>query len=494
MAKKRSKKTKKVINIISIIVGIIYFISFITFNYMILYLNVLPTKYLIPYLAIMILLFIVFIVFFFVKKIKSGIKIFSVLIGIIFSLIFGFGSFYISKTYDFMDKIGSKNMTIEEYYVVVNNDSEYKKITDLKGKKIGIYDEKIEIFDKALEELKTAVSAKTEKIESIDLMTKVLIEDNLDAILISSAHKSVVDENSSIFKETTKIIHTIQIEVKNEDAVKHSNINISNDVFTVYISGMDSYGNISARSRSDVNMLATINPKTHEVLLTSIPRDYYVQLHGTTGTKDKLTHSGFYGVNSSKATIEDLLDIKIDYYVKANFSAVQGIVDVIGGVDVYSDASFYTGADPTIFIRQGTNHMDGRTALAFARERHAYIDGDRHRVKNQQDVLMAVVKKLTSSTALLTKYSELLDKLSNSFETDIQTKDITGLIKYQIDKMPSWVFKNYSLDGTDSENYTYSMGRDLLYVMEPNYDTVKTASKYINQMKKGKSFSKIGIE
>jgi len=494
MAKIKSKKFRKIINIISMIIGLIYIVTLITFNYMVLFLNILPTKYLIIYIIIMLFLLSVFTAFFFLKKIKTGIKIFSCFIGLIFSLIFVFGCYYIDKTYDFMEKIGVKGTTIEEYYVVVNSDSNYTKIEDLASKTIGVYDEKIEIFNKALEELKAVVSLEFKESSSIDAMTKGLVENELDAILISSAHKSVVDEYFYIFKETTKIIHSIKIEAKNRDRVQHSKINIASDVFNVYISGIDSYGNILTRSRSDVNMVATINPKTHEILLTSIPRDYYVQLHGTTGYRDKLTHSGFYGIDCSLKTIEDLLDIDIDYYVKVNFSAVEGIVDLIGGIDVYSDASFVTGADSTIFIKEGYMHMDGRTALAFARERHAYINGDRHRVKNQQDVLMAIINKLVSSNALLTKYSGLLNELSNSFETDIQTKEIMGLIKHQIDKMPTWNFKNYSLDGSDSSDYTYSMGEELLYVMEPNTETVRIASDYIKQMKKGKSFKQIGIK
>ena len=474
--------------------GIIYIACFSIFNYMVLYLNVLPTKYLIPYLTIMIFFVLIFAIIFFVKKIKIGIKIISIFIAIIFCGIFTLGSYYIDKTYDFMGKIGAKKVTLEKYYVVVKNDSNYNQIDDLQNKKIGVYNESLEIYNKALDKLNDSVLAVIKEFESVDSMTKELLNDEVDAILISSAHKSVVDEYSVSFENNTKIIHTIKIEVKNSDEIKHSNINISSDVFTIYISGIDSYGDILTRSRSDVNMLVTVNPKNHEILLTSIPRDYYVQLHNTVGYKDKLTHAGFYGVDCSIKTIEELLKTNIDYYVKVNFSSVEGLVDVIGGVNIYSDTTFVPGAAPNILIKKGYTLMDGRTALAFARERYAYIDGDRHRVKNQQDVLIAIVNKLASSSTLLTKYSEILNQLSTTFETDMQTKDITSLIKHQIDKTPSWTFENYSLDGYDSSNYTYSMGKQKLYVMEPNYNTVETASYYINEMKKGTTFNELGIK
>ncbi len=490
----KRKKVKEIINKISVIFGFIFLISFGLFNAMVLYLDILPAKYLIVYLIVMGLIGFILFLFLFVKKFKKGIKIFSIILSFILSIIFGIGSFYINRTYDFMGKVGSKDKMTEEYYIIVNKDSKIKKIEDLKGKYIGVFDEGIEIYEKAKEELINKTSAKLIENDSIEQMAKSILNKKVDAIMMSATHKITIEDEIESFSSSTKIIATLRIEVENTDKVEASDLKIAKDVFTIYISGNDSYGDLLARGRSDVNMLATVNPKTHEILLVSIPRDYYVQLSGTTGYKDKLTHAGMYGVNMSILTLEDLLDIDIDYYIKVNFSTLIGVVDKIGGIDVYSDASFIPWTDGSVTIKKGTMHMDGKTALAFARERHAYLEGDRHRVQNQQDVLMAIIEKMTNSTTLLTKYTSILDYLSNSFETNISTKDLTSLIKMQIDKMPSWTFKSYNLNGSDSSNYTYSFGKQLLYVMEPDYTTVKTASNYINSMKDQESFEEIGIK
>ena len=247
------------------------------------------------------------------------------------------------------------------------------------------------------------------------------------------------------------------------------------------------------RGRSDVNMLATVNPETHEVLLTSIPRDYYVQLHGTTGYRDKLTHAGIYGVQMSMQTLEDLLDIEIDYYLKVNFSTVVNLVDTIGGIDVYSDQQFVPWTNRNITIPKGNVHMDGAMALAFARERKSYATGDRHRVQNQQDVITAIIKKVSGSTVILTKYAEILDNLANCLTTNIGKDEISSLVKMQLQSMPSWQIGQYSLNGSDSRNYTYSMGQQLLYVMEPNQETVKTAHDNIMGVIEGKPLSELTL-
>ena len=275
----------------------------------------------------------------------------------------------------------------------------------------------------------------------------------------------------------------------------HPDIDISTQPFTVFISGIDSYGDISSmtRGRSDVNMLATINPNTHEILLTSIPRDYYVQLHGTTGTRDKLTHAGIYGIQMSMQTLEDLLGIEINYYVKVNFSTVTKLVDTIGGIDVYSDQSIRPWTNPKITIPKGNVHMDGAMALAFARERKSYSTGDRHRVQNQQDVISAIIKKVSSSSVILTKYSEILSDLADCLSTNIGKDEISSLVKLQLDEMPSWQIGQYSLNGSDAHDYTYSMGQQVLYVMEPNLETVQTASDNIKGIIEGKPLSELTL-
>lgn len=323
-------------------------------------------------------------------------------------------------------------------------------------------------------------------------MTDDLLSDKLDAVYLSAVHKSVIDEEESMatFNKSTKILYTIEAKVKLDESENHPEINVTTEPFTVYISGGDSYGGLTERGRSDVNMLATVNPTTHEILLTSIPRDYYVQLHGTTGAKDKLTHAGIYGVKSSVQTLEDLLDIQIDYYVKVNFSTLVNLVDIIDGIDVYSDQRIQPLHGDGKIIEQGINHFDGKLALAFARERFAYETGDRHRTQNQRDVLNAIIKKISSSTILLTRTNDILSSLSSSIDTNVSKDEISSLVKLQLQDMPSWKISEYSLNGYDSHAYTYSMGQQELYVMEPDYATVKTAHDKIMTILEGESATK----
>ena len=480
---KKKKKFKKV----GIGISIILAITFIVFSFFIIKVDILPIKYLIPFI-ILLLGIIGFNIYILINnKFKLWLKYFSSFISIIISIIFIIGSLYINKTYNFMDNIGNNNTIKEKYYVVVNKESKYKSIKDLKDKDIYTFNEGIEIYTKAIKELNKE-QVKLIESDSVNTMSDNLIKSKIEAILISAAHKEAIRESITNFDEVTKIIHTIEVSVEVEKK-EQKEIDISDESFTIYLSGSDSYGHIEERSRSDVNMLITINPNTHEVLLTSIPRDYYVQLSGTTGYKDKLTHAGMYGVDMSIKTIEEFMDIEIDYYVKVNFSTLVQVVDIIGGIDVYSDKGFRPWTDGSIYIPKGNVHMNGKMAIAFARERYTYLEGDRHRVQNQQDVLTAIINKVSNSTVLLTKYTTFLEQLSSSFETNIKTEDITELIKLQINKMPSWNINKYSLDGSDSSGYTYSFGKQNLYVMEPKVDTIVEGKRRIDLIIEGKKIT-----
>ena len=213
------------------------------------------------------------------------------------------------------------------------------------------------------------------------------------------------------------------------------------------------------------------------MLLVNIPRDYYVNLHGK-DAKDKLTHAGLYGIDTSIKTIEDLLSININYYIRINFDSVVKVVDEIGGIDITSDQDLNFCS-----IKKGINHVDGACALKYARERKSYLSGDRHRGENQQEVIKAVLSKIKKNKLLIFKYPIILNKLKNNFETNIKNDDIKDFIKKDIKYLPKWVIKSYNLNGSDSKNYTYSMGKKrMLYVMEPDYNTVLKAKELINDV------------
>lgn len=495
---KFDSKPRKVFQIIGAALSLLLLVSSAVLGAMVVSINFLPNTYLVPVLAVLTIIAVGFSIVMVHRKVKPAIKVPFFMLSIIFSTIYIFGITYLDKTFDFFNSLKGQDYITESYFVVVEKDSEYKEIHDLRGKTIATYDEGVDIYQEAIKKLQALVKLELKTVDSISALAANLTDHEVDAVLISSVHQEVLDDLSEgseeRFSTTTRILYTIEVRVDAED-IANININISTEPFTVFISGIDAYGDMSnmQRGRSDVNMLATVNPNTHEILLTSIPRDYYVQLHGTTGYRDKLTHAGIYGVQMSMQTLEDLLDIKIDYYLKVNFSTVESLVDTIGGIDVYSDQQIKPLHGGGVVIPKGNVHMDGKLALAFARERYGYATGDRHRVQNQQDVISAIIKKVSGSTVILTKYAEILDNLANCLTTNIGKDEISTLVKMQLQSMPSWKIGQYSLNGSDSHNYTYSMGQQLLYVMEPNLDTVKTAHDNITAIINGEPLSSLAL-
>lgn len=247
--------------------------------------------------------------------------------------------------------------------------------------------------------------------------------------------------------------------------------------YVIYISGIDSYGDINTVSRSDVNILAVVNPKTKQILLVNTPRDYYVQLHGTTGLKDKLTHAGTYGIDMSKNTIQDLYQTKVDYTVRINFSSLLKLIDVLGGVQVNSDEDFYAGG---YHFKKGVNILNSKQALAFSRERHSFASGDRQRGKNQQRVLEAIVSRAGQPDSLL-NYQSILGTMGNSFQTNASSTEISNLVKQQLGTAGQWQSQSISVDGAGAMRPTYTMGSQPLSVILPDQNTVQTAISTIRQ-------------
>jgi len=469
MSKKNSKK--KSVTIVSIIIFILLLLISIGLFGIIISLGILPLKYLLPLIIVLGLIYLGIGKVVFSKKMRLWVKIIINIISIIFIILYICIYYYLNSTLHFMDRIKAGKYQIENYYVLVEKNSNIDELNDIET--LGLYYNGIDKYDEALKKIDEQISYKKEKFDSYIELGNSLLDNDVDAILLSASYKDIVSEMITDFENSVKVIYTI--EIKSESGIDTGDVNVTREPFNVYISGIDIYGDISMISRSDVNMIMTINPNTHQILLTSIPRDYYVQLHDTTGSRDKLTHAGLYGINMSIETIEDLLEEDIDYYVRVNFTTLINLVDAIGGIDVYSDTEFRAYTDPSCYYTVGTIHLDGKCALAFARERMVYIDGDRHRVKNQQDVISAIMKKALTSRTLITKYTNILESMGNSFQTNIPTDSIYDLINMQLNSMPNWNFDTYSLNGYDSTNGTYTFGAEQLYVMEPDMATVEEA-------------------
>lgn len=484
MAKNAKKKQKKIYKFLSwglLLVSIVLIVS-------LLYFNILPITY--QFLVMGIIALIDLILLFLMLKSKK--KWFGAILSFIVMLVMLVISFYVFKTAGLLNNL-NLNYKTYNYSVVVLKDSDYDKINDIENKNLGFYETDGDECEKSLEKLAKKVDTENLGYEDINTLASDLLDKKVNAILIENTYLDILDENdnedmanseenSNIinFSEKTKVIYTFSIIVKTSDISK--DLDVTKKPFNIYISGIDTYGEISSVSRSDVNMVVTVNPQTRQILLTSIPRDYYVKLHGKSGYNDKLTHAGLYGVDMSIQTIEDLLDIEINYYVKVNFTSVIEIVDAIGGVEVYSDYDF-TSIDGYHYSK-GYNKVDGKEALSFARERKAFSAGDRQRVKDQQALLEAMFRKCTS-TSIITKYNSLLNSIEGSFVTNMPTDRLTALIKMQIAKKYKWTITSNSLDGENSSNYTYSYASQKLYVMEPIEESVTYATELINSVLDG---------
>ena len=253
---------------------------------------------------------------------------------------------------------------------------------------------------------------------------------------------------------------------------------ITKEPFVVYLSGVDNRGELTEKARSDVNILAVVNPETKQVALINTPRDYYVDLAGT-DSKDKLTHAGLYGVETSMATLGNLYGVNVEHYIRINFAGFISIIDAIGGVDVYSDQAFTSVGspgyyDPTTFA-EGWNHLDGKSALAFARERHAFKTGDIQRGINQMKVIDAMAEKL-KSPALLMSFSKLMDAMADCFVTSLSQEQISALVRMQLSDLSSWDIQSYSVTGTGAKSSKcYSAKGQSLYVMKPDENSVNEA-------------------
>lgn len=473
---RKGRKDNKALDTFFKLIAFAYVVITIIFYIAILKLNLLP-GWVITIFTIAEIVFTLAMVIGLVKRHKTyKLTIISLIIILFVSGIYIYVTNYALATISFLGDVFQETKETDEYYLIVRKDSSYAKIEDIKDKNVHFF----QVVDDVKSELTKKVRVTLVNQENLLDLGNKLIDKNVDVILTSATQYSMLGDEIKNFKESTKILYTIKHEIqtntKAEDA--NSKYNIKSRKFNVYISGIDTSGNISNVSRSDANILMSVNTNTHEALLTSIPRDYYVTLHSY-GAKDKLTHSGIYGINETVKTAEDLLDTDINYYVRVNFTTVIKLVDKLGGIDVYSDYNF--SRDGYNF-KKGYNHVNGAAALVFSRERYSFASGDNQRVKNQQHVIEAVMKKVLNSTTLLTKYTDILDSLKGSFQTNIAQDDISSLVKDQINNMSSWTIKSNSLTGTGASSSTYSMGSTKLYVMVPNSTSVTSAKEKIDEV------------
>lgn len=309
---------------------------------------------------------------------------------------------------------------------------------------------------------------------------EALLAGKVEAAIYNEAFTGIIEESIEDYSEQVRILYQYGIDTE----IEQEETNIE-EPFNVYISGIDVSGPITTNSRSDVNIIMTVNPNTKQILLTTTPRDYYVTIPNISGeSRDKLTHAGIYGVDASMATLENIYGIDISYYARVNFTSLIKIVDALGGVDVNSEYAFTT-THGKYQIQQGINHMDGETALGFSRERYSFEDGDNQRGKNQEAVLTAILKK-AMSPAILMNASQIIDTVGDSVETNMTQDEMAKFINMQLSDGADWTIESQAATGTGDNQACFSSGSQLLYVMWPDEAVDAALSEKMQQVLTGK--------
>lgn len=463
---KKKEKKRGPLSKFARIWGMGIFLLTVAFLGVTVYLNILPIKLLLILVAVIILISLIILPPLLSFKFKNSRRVIAFFLSILVGAVYGVGIVYMTGTLSFFNNISSLNHTTEEFSVVVMADSEYKGLDDLNNAAIAILDDEHVPYDEAGEILEKDYGARTFLEYELPHAEDLLYSGEYDGLLLSPNDLKVAGEIAPDFPDRTRIIGTIKVNKQAEDIAKR--VDVNQESYNVFISGIDVRGPISTQSRSDVNMIVTVNPKTKKILLTSIPRDYKIRLVNMGYAEDKITHAGIYGIDDSVLAAEDLLDIDINYYVKVNFSTVTEFVDAIGGIDVESDQDLFIDGTVQTQIKKGTNHLNGEQALDFARERNSYEDGDIQRNKNQQQVLANIIRQATSSKTILIKYYKILNGLDDYIETNMEANEMQALLRGQLLSLKDWEIETQNLEGFDNSGPLYSTGGEYAYVMEPD--------------------------
>ena len=500
--KKKKKKNKRPI---SKFMTIFMIISLALLIFQIIKLNLLPAKLIVLVSLVMIILCLIIILIFHFKAKKFLPRILAGFVALCMCVGLAYGNYFIYKTDDTFDVVTSlADSKATMTSIVVLKSSSIKKEKDLKGKTIGtILDMDKVATNRMLKDLDSDnIKYKTKDYSTLDDMMEAFYAGEVDAICLNEKYRDILHESEAYFNFQTdsrvvhQNVHYTKVE-KNDNPSDPVN-DISKDAFTVLVSGNDSYGTLQdSNTRSDANLLLTVNPKTGTILMTSIPRDYYVELvcpeddpelACPEGSSDKLTHSGLMGVKSTEETIEKALGIKINYNVRINFSSVVNLVDALDGIDLDIKKGeevdiFYVNSQPGLSV--GKHHVDGETALAFARERHAYLDGDNQRVRNQQKVFKAIFKRIVSPN-MITNYGKFMDALAVAFDTNLSGDEISNFVKYELNNMPDWKIESYAIVAEPDYQFCYQ-SQSYASVVQQNDIMNEVARKKIEAVLNGKS-------
>lgn len=438
---------------------------------------------------------------------------------VIFGITLGF--YYISKADEMVNQISDSEQKEKiQIGVYVKMDSPYTNLDDLAGKRFA-YTENDVYSEEVMEDINRQVSVEYLSCEDIVSAARSLMNNEVDAFFANTAFIGLISELEEFeaFSNEVRVIYyveldeiiieyptetsekeqtettmpdkedpeeeTIEIPEETEDPLAwldQYELTSNEESLVIYISGIDTWGNVNIRQNGDVNIIAVVNTKTGKIQLINTPRDYYIYLPNSGGVKDKLTHAGCYGVDISVGALEMLYGIKIDYYLKMNFSGFERIIDTLGGIDVYSEYDFVVSPIKHYYV--GTNHLNGIEALAFARERKSFALGDIQRGKNQMAVIKATIRKMESSE-MLYHFADVLNAVSDCIVTSIPTDVIYGFVKYQLETGKDWEVESYTVTGANGNSTTFSMPNYATYVMIPNEDEVYKAKQMMEKCLNG---------
>lgn len=504
-------KTKKQDRVPGIIISAVLFCAEMAFIVLLLYTKLISVKY-IGVISAMLLVFLL-LVYLLVRKARKKIRfIIGVVLSVLILAVLGTGSLYIYKTVSALDTITGVNKDVTKINVYVKEDDPAQKLADASGYTFGILSElDRDNTDQALQQMyyELGSDVQTNEYSGLSELADSLNNGTTGAIILNQAYLDVLDEmdNYSSFSSQLREIASLQVETvvqrktpqvtEAAGSTTETSDNSSADaaetdeVYTIYVSGIDTRGEMTASSRSDVNIILTVNTRTKQILMVSTPRDYFVPLSISNGVPDKLTHAGIYGVNVSMDTLNMLYDININYYFRLNFAGFEKIIDALGGITVNSDYEFDSQNTKGYHFNKGENHLNGEQALVFTRERYAFKEGDRQRGRDQMAVIQGVVDKATQP-AFLKNYLSVMDSLDGCFETNVPYDIIASLVRRQLDEGGSWQVLSYSVDGTGDTQKPYSMSQKA-YVMIPDQTTVDKAKTLMKKVREGFMLSEADV-
>ena len=423
----------------------------------------------------------------------TGRFISGTVLAVIMIAILAFGGFYINKTRSAISNISGETTEVTQMAVYVKSDDAADSVEATAGYTYGILSSlDRENTDGAVAHLNSqfGTEVQTKEYAGLTELADGILNGEVNAMLLNSGYLSVYEDMDGYTDFSTKIKEVGTVDVEStiqsaEESTPIEPITTANGgkVYTIYLSGIDTRGEMTAKSRSDVNIIATVNTDTHEILLVSTPRDYFVPLSISGGAPDKLTHAGIYGIDVCMDTLGMLYDIDINYYFRINFGGFVKVIDALGGITVNSDYDFDSKNILGYHFNKGENYLNGEQALIFARERYAFQEGDRQRGKNQMEVIRGVVKKALSPE-ILTSYSSILSSLDGCFGTNITYEEIAQILQQQLTNGGDWTIVSYSVNGTGATEKPYSMSQKA-YVMVPDYNTVDKAKSLMEKVRNG---------